>query len=191
MSGQILFFSMSSARIFIGRYTKARIFLFTPATRLEKAKTKHRSIIKKPRRGFGMLVLTGGRTRFFHVIFFLIFCRLLVCAYVYKFICKLRNGMFEFQMINIFVYVECSNFTYGQNCSRDCTCVQNNTLTCEPETGACLCRDGWTGTNCDGGRYIDPLIIENTIGLVLGPSTALCRSFLKHCTLTNKAVGTI
>ena len=40
-------------------------------------------------------------------------------------------------------------------------------------------------------RKYDPLIIENTIGLVLGPSTALYRSFLQHCTLTNKAVGTI
>ena len=29
------------------------------------------------------------------------------------------------------------------------------------------------------------------IGLVLGPFTALYRSFLKRCTLTNKAVGTI
>ena len=37
----------------------------------------------------------------------------------------------------------------------------------------------------------DPVIIERTIGLALGPSTALYRSFLKHCTLTNKAVGTI
>ena len=35
------------------------------------------------------------------------------------------------------------------------------------------------------------MIIERTIGLVLGPCTALYRSFLKHCTLTNKAVGTI
>ena len=40
-------------------------------------------------------------------------------------------------------------------------------------------------------RTYDPLIIERTIGLVLGPSTALYRSFLAHCTLTNKAVGTI
>ena len=40
-------------------------------------------------------------------------------------------------------------------------------------------------------RMYDPLIIERTICLVLGPSTALCRSFLKHWTLTNKAVGTI
>ena len=40
-------------------------------------------------------------------------------------------------------------------------------------------------------RQYDPLIIERTIGLVLGPSTASYGPFLKHCTLTNKAVGTI
>ena len=40
-------------------------------------------------------------------------------------------------------------------------------------------------------RQYDPAIIERTICLVLGPFTALYRSFLKCCTLTNKAVGTI
>ena len=40
-------------------------------------------------------------------------------------------------------------------------------------------------------RQYDPAIIERTIGLVLGPFTALYGSFLKRCTLTNKAVGTI
>ena len=40
-------------------------------------------------------------------------------------------------------------------------------------------------------REYDPFIIERTIGLVLGPSAALYGPFLKHCTLTNKAVGTI
>ena len=40
-------------------------------------------------------------------------------------------------------------------------------------------------------RKYDLLIIERTIGRVLGPSTVLYRSFLKYCTLTNKAVGTI
>ena len=35
------------------------------------------------------------------------------------------------------------------------------------------------------------VIIERTKGLVLGPFTALYRLFLKYCTLTNKAVGTI
>ena len=38
-------------------------------------------------------------------------------------------------------------------------------------------------------RKYDPVIIERTIGLVIGPSTALNRSFPKHCTLTKKAVG--
>ena len=36
----------------------------------------------------------------------------------------------------------------------------------------------------------DPAIIERTKGLVLA-FTALYRSFLKQCTLTNKAMGTI
>ena len=40
-------------------------------------------------------------------------------------------------------------------------------------------------------RKCDPLIIERTICRVLGPSTALYRSFLKQCTLNNKAAGTI
>ena len=40
-------------------------------------------------------------------------------------------------------------------------------------------------------RKYDPVIIERAIGLVLGSSTALYRSFVKHCTLANKAVATI
>ena len=40
-------------------------------------------------------------------------------------------------------------------------------------------------------RKYDPLIKERTMVLVLGPSTAFNRSFLTHCTLTNKVVGTI
>ena len=43
---------------------------------------------------------------------------------------------------------------------------------------------------CDWIGY-DPLIFDRTKGLVLGPSTALYRSFLTHCTLTNKAAGPI
>ena len=40
-------------------------------------------------------------------------------------------------------------------------------------------------------RKYDPVIIERTICLVPCPFTALYRSFLKHCTLTNTAMGTI
>ena len=40
-------------------------------------------------------------------------------------------------------------------------------------------------------RQYDPLISERTIGLLLGPSTSLYIPFLKHFTLTYKAVWTI
>ena len=40
-------------------------------------------------------------------------------------------------------------------------------------------------------RQYDPVIIERTTGLVLGPSTAFYKPLLKHCTLTNKAVEII
>ena len=40
-------------------------------------------------------------------------------------------------------------------------------------------------------RQYDLAIIERTIGIVLVSFTAFYRSFLKRCTLTNKAVGTI
>ena len=40
-------------------------------------------------------------------------------------------------------------------------------------------------------RKYDPVVIERTIGLVLDPSTALYRSFLKHCTLTYRSFGDV
>ena len=40
-------------------------------------------------------------------------------------------------------------------------------------------------------RQYDPAIIKRNIGLMLGPFTALYRSFLKRCTLTNKVVGNL
>ena len=40
-------------------------------------------------------------------------------------------------------------------------------------------------------RQYDPVFIERTKGLVLGPFTAFYRSLLKRCALTNKAVWAI
>ena len=40
-------------------------------------------------------------------------------------------------------------------------------------------------------RKYDTVIIARKICFVLDPSTTMFRSFLKHCTLTNKAVGTL
>ena len=41
------------------------------------------------------------------------------------------------------------------------------------------------------GEVHNGQLLNWTIGLVLGPFTGLYRSFLKRCSLTNKAVGTI
>ena len=52
----------------------------------------------------------------------------------------------------------------------------------------------WSGSKLVkrlGRRQYDSAIIERTMGLVFGPFTALYRSLLNRCTLTNKAVGTI
>lgn len=43
---------------------------------------------------------------------------------------------------------ECKNMTYGPDCARQCKCNRNNTVGCDPQTGACQCLDTWTGPNC-------------------------------------------
>ncbi|XP_052690973.1 LOW QUALITY PROTEIN: uncharacterized protein LOC128168852 [Crassostrea angulata] len=42
----------------------------------------------------------------------------------------------------------CQNFRYGDNCSKDCACVLNNTNSCHNVTGTCDCKEGWIGTDC-------------------------------------------
>ncbi|XP_060576563.1 fibrillin-1-like isoform X2 [Ruditapes philippinarum] len=43
----------------------------------------------------------------------------------------------------------CDLFKYGTNCEDICTCVQQNTDSCDPKTGQCYCKNGWTGDKCD------------------------------------------
>ncbi|BFZ22776.1 hypothetical protein BsWGS_25813 [Bradybaena similaris] len=44
--------------------------------------------------------------------------------------------------------VECKDMTFGPDCGRQCQCVRNNTVKCDPQTGACQCLDTWTGPYC-------------------------------------------
>lgn len=41
--------------------------------------------------------------------------------------------------------------THGLNCASKCNCEEMYTLdtTCDPVTGQCRCRPGWTGLKCD------------------------------------------
>ncbi|XP_060570647.1 fibrillin-2-like isoform X2 [Ruditapes philippinarum] len=43
----------------------------------------------------------------------------------------------------------CDLFKYGTNCEDICTCVEENTDSCDPKTGQCYCKNGWTGDECD------------------------------------------
>ncbi|PVD35911.1 hypothetical protein C0Q70_02880 [Pomacea canaliculata] len=43
----------------------------------------------------------------------------------------------------------CAAETFGRNCSSSCTCVTNNTASCNNVNGSCTCNSGWNGTNCE------------------------------------------
>lgn len=51
---------------------------------------------------------------------------------------------------NIFVLhtLECMEMMFGHNCGQKCQCDRSNTVMCDPQTGACHCRDTWTGLDC-------------------------------------------
>ena len=83
--------------------------------------------------------------------------------------------------LHIVCYIACTN------CH---SIIHSYTLTSVNDTPNFI-SSGWKIVKRFRRRRYDPVIIERTIGLVLGSSTALYESFLKHCTLTNKAVGTI
>ena len=55
---------------------------------------------------------------------------------------------------------ECSNGTFGENCSQQCHCVTGR---CDVSTGQCLdtgqCRDGWTSTSCDKGSMCHRVVV--------------------------------
>ncbi|XP_025082470.1 multiple epidermal growth factor-like domains protein 6 isoform X16 [Pomacea canaliculata] len=57
---------------------------------------------------------------------------------------------------------ECTNDTYGSNCSTQCQCNVTNTVSCHHVTGNCTCKQGWTGPTCD--TDIDECVTHNCSG---------------------------
>lgn len=44
---------------------------------------------------------------------------------------------------------QCDSQHWGQDCAYLCQCVVSNTKNCEPNTGTCICSDGFTGDTCE------------------------------------------
>ncbi|XP_059152070.1 uncharacterized protein LOC131938174 [Physella acuta] len=62
--------------------------------------------------------------------------------------------------------VDCKNFRYGPDCLRQCSCVRNNSLSCNTRQGYCNCKPTFEGSDCNAdvdecfrGTYTCP---ENT-----------------------------
>ncbi|PIO56060.1 EGF-like domain protein [Teladorsagia circumcincta] len=43
----------------------------------------------------------------------------------------------------------CDEDMYGQDCSKQCTCIMENTESCAPDTGYCRCKPGFAGDSCE------------------------------------------
>ncbi|XP_062579994.1 protein eyes shut homolog, partial [Saccostrea cucullata] len=43
---------------------------------------------------------------------------------------------------------ECSDITFGDQCSETCSCNMIGSIDCDDITGYCTCKDGWNGANC-------------------------------------------
>ena len=49
---------------------------------------------------------------------------------------------------DISFYVVCEDFTFGEQCSKPCTCDQQHTVHCNSVSGMCNCEIGWKGIDC-------------------------------------------
>ena len=45
---------------------------------------------------------------------------------------------------------QCPPGRYGNECERDCNCLNGGT--CDPITGVCICLAGWRGALCEEGN---------------------------------------
>ncbi|XP_059169978.1 uncharacterized protein LOC131951651 [Physella acuta] len=57
--------------------------------------------------------------------------------------CINTHGSFECHLAG-----SCGNWTWGEGCSNTCNCDVNKTTSCLKSNGTCLCKDGFSGTQC-------------------------------------------
>ncbi|CAL1545513.1 unnamed protein product [Lymnaea stagnalis] len=63
-----------------------------------------------------------------------------------SYVCQCHTGFLMSK--NLAECQECSQWTYGDMCNNNCTCIRNNSKSCNKENGTCECIMGWKGDNC-------------------------------------------
>ncbi|XP_055901453.1 protein eyes shut homolog [Biomphalaria glabrata] len=76
----------------------------------------------------------------------------------YKEQCYCPKGM-KLDPMNDTQCIECSTWSYGEECRYQCPCHLDNTLTCDMANGTCTCRPGWTSATCT--QDVDECVSQN------------------------------
>ena len=70
-----------------------------------------------------------------------------------------KNGVEKIKAFFFFVVItECTEGTFGDDCTQTCTCIASNTASCDKVFGNCTCNPGWEGANC--GTDIDECALD-------------------------------
>uniref|UniRef100_A0A8W8NNA6 SRCR domain-containing protein n=3 Tax=Magallana gigas TaxID=29159 RepID=A0A8W8NNA6_MAGGI len=63
--------------------------------------------------------------------------------------CRVSISNVKCSIVSITCGRVCPYMRYGKGCKLLCTCNNKNTLSCDPETGECICKPGFTGYSCN------------------------------------------
>ena len=62
-------------------------------------------------------------------------------------------------MCCLFYVIVCYSLTFGDNCKKRCPCNGPTTVSCDKDTGKCLCKTNYSGPTCS---CVDKFAICNT-----------------------------
>lgn len=54
------------------------------------------------------------------------------------------------------LFIECPVWKYSDDCMKDCECNKKTSIGCDVITGACVCHDGYGGTDCSWQTSVIP-----------------------------------
>ncbi|KAK6969982.1 fibrillin-3, partial [Biomphalaria glabrata] len=71
----------------------------------------------------------------------------------------------------------CTEGTYGDSCSKTCSCTSANTISCDKVTGQCSCKSGWTGSSCsdDLNECLTTTSCQTNAHCVNTPGSYVCK----------------